>query len=57
MSLPPWLADHPFKDNWLTVAKVRARTDAANPPSSDRGTGTEDTVRTISTLADHPHDF
>jgi len=31
MPLPPWIADRPFKDNWLTVAKVRARTDAANP--------------------------
>ena len=57
MSLPPWLADHPFKDNWLTVAKVRARTDAANPPSSDRGTAAEDAPSTISTFVDHPNDF
>jgi len=57
MSLPPWLADHPFKDNWQTVAKVRARTDAANPPSSDPGTAAADTPSTISTFLDHPHDF
>jgi hypothetical protein len=57
MSLPPWLADHPVKDNWLTVAKVRARTDAANPPSSDYGTAAEDTRSTISTVVDRPHDF
>lgn len=57
MSLPPWLADHPFKDNWLTVAKVRARTDAANPPSSDRGTAAEDAPSSISTFVDRPHDF
>jgi len=57
MSLPPWLADHPVKDNWLTVAKVRARTDAANPPSSDHGTAAEDNQSTISTVVDRPHDF
>jgi hypothetical protein len=57
MSLPPWLADHPFKDNWLTVAKVRARTDAANPPTSDHGAAAEDAASTIPTFVDHPHDF
>jgi hypothetical protein len=57
MSLPPWMADHSFKDNWLTVAKVRARTDAANPSSSDRGSAAEDTTSTVSTFVDHPHDF
>jgi hypothetical protein len=57
MSLPPWMADHPFKDNWLTVAKVRARTDAANPPSPDHGTAAGDTPSTIPTIVDHPHDF
>ena len=24
MPLPPWLAEHPHKDNWLSVARVRA---------------------------------
>jgi len=57
MSLPPWLADRPVKDNWLTVAKVRARTDAANPPSSDDGTAGGETPSTISTVVDRPHDF
>jgi len=57
MSLPPWLADHASKDNWLTVAKVRARTDAANPPSSDRGTAAEETPSAISPFVDRPHDF
>ena len=56
MSLPPWFPDHPYKDNWLTVAKARAKTDAANPPSSDHGTAAEDTPGTISTFVDHPHD-
>ena len=29
MPLPPWVADHPHKDNWLSVARVRAETEAA----------------------------
>jgi hypothetical protein len=39
------------------VARVRAMTDAANPPTSERGTGAEDTPNTISTFVDRPHDF
>ncbi|MGO9519510.1 MAG: potassium channel family protein [Candidatus Korobacteraceae bacterium] len=57
MSLPPWMADRPSKDNWLTVAKVRARTDAANPPTSNHGTPAGDTPSAIPTFVDHPHDF
>ena len=57
MSLPPWLADHPFKDNWLTVAKVRAKTDAANPPTSVHGAVAEEAPSTISTFVERPHDF
>ena len=56
MSLPPWLADRPFKDNWLTVARVRAKTDAANPPSSDQGAAAENLPGAISTFDDR-HDF
>jgi hypothetical protein len=33
MPLPPWVADHPHKDNWLSVAKVRAEAEAA--PAED----------------------
>lgn len=29
MPLPPWVAEHPHKDNWLSVAKVRAAAEAA----------------------------
>jgi hypothetical protein len=29
MPLPPWVADHPHKDNWMSVAKVRAQAEAA----------------------------
>lgn len=31
MPLPPWMTDHPHKDNWLAVAKVRDQAEAANP--------------------------
>ena len=56
MPLPPWLADRPFKDNWQTVAKVRARTDAANPPFSDREAAAGNISGAISRHVDH-HDF
>ncbi len=29
MPLPPWVADYPHKDNWLSVARVRAQAEAA----------------------------
>ena len=35
MPLPPWMTDHPHKDNWQAVAKLRAKTEEANPPSPD----------------------
>ncbi len=35
MPLPPWIADRPHKDNWLTVAKLRARTEAADPATGE----------------------
>ena len=28
MSLPPFFLEHPKKDNWLSVAKVRAAAEA-----------------------------
>lgn len=48
MPLPPWIADQPHKDNWLAVAKLRAKTEEANP--IDEG------PRTAVPL-DHSHDF
>ncbi|GGH14368.1 potassium channel family protein [Silvibacterium dinghuense] len=29
MPLPPWVANHPHKDNWLSVARVRAAAESA----------------------------
>jgi hypothetical protein len=48
MPLPPWIADQPHKDNWLAVAKLRAKTEEANPVDEES--------RTASPL-DHSHDF
>ena len=31
MSLPPWVAEHPYKDNWLSVARLRAQAEATAP--------------------------
>ena len=30
MPLPPWMPEHPHKDNWLAVAKVRSQAEDAN---------------------------
>ncbi len=56
MPLPPWIADQPHKDNWLAVARLRAQTEAANPPS-DREAPLEVESHTIATLVDDYHDF
>lgn len=50
MTLPPWIADQPVKDNWLRVAKVRAETDQSNPPA-ERG------ALHAASLEEHHHDF
>jgi hypothetical protein len=34
MPLPPFFIEHPKKDNWLTVARVRAEAEAGNPMST-----------------------
>ena len=56
MPLPPWIAEHPHKDNWLAVAKLRAKTEAANAPSTQEappsGVG-----QSIARFVDEHHDF
>jgi hypothetical protein len=56
MSLPPWFTTHPHKDNWLAVAKLRAKTEAANPDSSSGGS-TLDAAQSIARFVDEHHDF
>ncbi|HUA93635.1 MAG TPA: potassium channel family protein [Terracidiphilus sp.] len=56
MPLPPWIAADPHRDNWLTVARVRDRTEAANPSeNADKRAG--DLPHSIVTQIDHHHDF
>jgi hypothetical protein len=56
MPLPPWIADHPIKDNWLTVARLRAKTEAVSSPWEQGLSASEDPQRNATLLDDH-HDF
>jgi hypothetical protein len=52
--LPPWFTTHPHKDNWQAVAKLRAKTEAANPEqaSASKGAG-----KSIAQFIDEHHEF
>ena len=39
MPLPEWVVEHPHRDNWLSVAKVRAETEAATEGTGHHGAG------------------
>jgi hypothetical protein len=56
MPLPPWMADQPHKDNWLTVARVRAQaeSDGTSPAAAPQP---DEVPQAIATLVDHHHDF
>jgi hypothetical protein len=56
MPLPPWISDQPHKDNWLTVARLRAQTEAANS-SSDKAMPADHESQTIAALLDDHHEF
>ena len=49
MPLPPWIAEHPHKDNWLAVAKVRSQAEDANPSPNE--------PRNLAEVIDHHHEF
>jgi hypothetical protein len=53
MPLPPWIVTEPHKDNWQTVAKLRAETEAANTPEQASAPMTDLTAQT--TFIDHHH--
>jgi len=55
MPLPPWIGEHPHKDNWKAVAKLRARTEATAQPG--RPAPTVDAAQAIARLVDDHHDF
>jgi len=52
MPLPPWLTDQPHKDNWMTVAKLRARAEAANNDPAAL-----EAARKVVTAIEQHHDF
>jgi hypothetical protein len=55
MPLPPWFPTNPHKDNWLTVAKVRAKTEAAN--ANGETSQIQNTAESGALLVDRHHDF
>jgi hypothetical protein len=55
MPLPQWFADQPHKDNWQTVARLRAQTEA-NDSTAPSLSAADPTV-TASAGHEHPHDF
>jgi hypothetical protein len=67
MPLPPWISEHPHKDNWKAVAKLRARTEAAvlpatavlpnQPVTSAQPAAVVDAAQAIARLVDDHHDF
>src|SRR3954466_4643634 len=44
LPLPPWFTSTPHKDNWQAVAKLRAKTEAANPELATASAGMETAV-------------
>jgi len=57
MPLPPWIADQPHKDNWQTVARLRAQTDAASADPSGQAAPGETLLDVASKFSDRHHDF
>jgi hypothetical protein len=57
MPLPQWFPDQPRKDNWQTVARLRAQTEASDPNSPIPPPPAADPTLAASAPQDHPHDF
>jgi len=56
MPLPPWISDQPHKDNWLAVAKLRAKAVAANSPLGE-AKSMDEVSQTIARSVDDHHEF
>jgi hypothetical protein len=56
MPLPPWIPSNAHKDNWLAVAKVRAKTEAASAIDSELVQAGEASQASVPQI-DHHHDF
>lgn len=57
MPLPPWFSDQPHKDNWMTVARLRQQTEAANAPLPAHDSQQDAVSLVVPSLIDHHHDF
>ncbi len=57
MPLPDWLTDQPHKDNWQTVARLRAQTEAAGSRAAGHEKPPAGPVSNIPAQIDHHHDF
>lgn len=55
MTLPPWFADHPHKDNWQTVARLRDQAEKASDQANINGISPFDAGAIAS--FDDQHDF
>ena len=56
MPLPSWITTQPHKDNWQTVAKLRAKTEAANPSPTPDGPA-PGAAQSVIRFVDEHHDF
>ena len=54
MPLPQWVLDEPRKDNWMTVARVRAQTEKANP---DQRNDLDSSGQLLANAEDHYNQF
>jgi voltage-gated potassium channel Kch len=57
MPLPQWFSFQPRKDNWQTVARLRAQTEATDPNSPIPPPPAADPTAASSALLDHSQDF
>ncbi len=57
MPLPPWFADQPHKDNWQTVARIRAQTERAAAPAPNQPMPSGELPGAVSAVVEHHHDF
>jgi hypothetical protein len=57
MPLPEWFSLQPRKDNWQTVARLRAQTEATDPNNPVPTPTTTDASLAASAITDRSHDF
>lgn len=55
MPLPPWIPTRPRADNWMTVARLRAQTEASETPGETANA--QAVAQAVGILVDPHHDF